>query len=171
MIMRSLVFAVATAALASQIPTLLKLTEPAKPDAPAQNTKAEPMQVSATPGSVVLRADRRGHFNGSFRLNGRTVDGMVDTGASLIAINETTARKLGFGANRLDFRHIVNTANGRAEAAYVVLDRVEIGGVRVRDVDAFVMRDKALSSTLIGMSFMKKLKSYRVENGSLKLIQ
>jgi aspartyl protease family protein len=104
-------------------------------------------------------------------MNGKAVDGLVDTGASLVAINESTARKLGFGANGLDFRYTVNTANGGTEAAHVVLDRIEIGGVRVKDVDAFVLRDKALASTLVGMSFLKKLKSFQVEGGNLKLIQ
>jgi aspartyl protease family protein len=50
-----------------------------------------------------------------------------------------------------------------------VLDRVEIGNVRVRDVEAFVLRDKALGDTLVGMSFLKKLKSYQVKGDSLTL--
>ncbi|MOA63383.1 hypothetical protein D3C78_1890910 [compost metagenome] len=50
-----------------------------------------------------------------------------------------------------------------------MLDRVEIGNVLVRDVDAMVLRDEALSTTLVGMSFLTKLKSYQVKGGSLTL--
>jgi aspartyl protease family protein len=52
-----------------------------------------------------------------------------------------------------------------------MLDRVEIGGIRVRDVEAFVLKDEALSSTLVGMSFLKKLASYAVADGSLSMKQ
>ncbi len=65
-----------------------------------------------------------------FRINGKTVDAMIDTGASTVAINETTARRLGFGGNDLNFKYKVNTANGDTLAAVVTLDRVEVGGVR-----------------------------------------
>jgi aspartyl protease family protein len=65
----------------------------------------------------------------------------------------------------------VNTANGQTKAAHITLDRVEIGGIRVRDVEAFVLRDTALSNTLVGMSFLKKLDSYSVADGSLNLKQ
>ena len=50
-----------------------------------------------------------------------------DTGASLVAINVSTARRLGFSPAALDFQHQVRTANGSTKAAYVVLDRIEIG--------------------------------------------
>lgn len=121
--------------------------------------------------SAVLRADGRGHFNASFRINGKPVDGMVDTGASLVALNESTARRLGLGGSHLAFRHTVSTANGKTEAAHVVLDRMEIGGIQVRGVDAFVLRDRALDGTLVGMSFLKKLTAFKVEDGAMRLEQ
>lgn len=173
MLLRTVIFAAIAAAIATQIPAVMELAgnppEQAATQKPVEAAKVQP--VSATPGSVILEADGRGHFNGAFRMNGRSVDGMVDTGASLVAINESTARKLGFGVNSLDFRYAVNTANGNTDAALIVLDRVEIGNVRVREVKAFVLRDKALSGTLVGMSFLKKLKSFQVEAGNLKLVQ
>ena len=51
-----------------------------------------------------------------------------------------------------------------------MLDRVEIGSLKVRDVEAFVLKDKALDSMLIGMSFLKKLSSFSVKDGSLVLV-
>lgn len=172
MLLRTVIFAAIAASLATQIPALIERLDH-QPPAPSSSADepAKPQTASVTPGSVVLDADGRGHFNAAFRINGKPIEGLVDTGASLVAINETTARRLGFGANSLDFRYNVNTANGATEAAHVKLDRMEIGGVRVKDVDAFVLRDKGLSGTLVGMSFLKKLKSFQVENGKLKLTQ
>ncbi|SFA93071.1 aspartyl protease family protein [Rhizobium sp. NFR07] len=189
MLLRTAIFAAVVAVLATQIPALLPQGDSGAPPETAQQTEQTPRtpqapapqvaartpqapapQVAAlTPGSTVLAADGRGHFTGTFRLNGKSVPGMVDTGASLVAINESTARKLGFGVNGLEFRYEVNTANGKTDAALIVLDRVEIGNVRVRDVEAFVLRDKALGDTLVGMSFLKKLKSYQVKGESLTL--
>jgi aspartyl protease family protein len=41
----------------------------------------------------------------------------------------------------------------------------------VRDVEAYVMKNEALSTTLIGMTFLRKLSSFKVENGTLKLVR
>ncbi|MBB4349027.1 MULTISPECIES: TIGR02281 family clan AA aspartic protease [Rhizobiaceae] len=175
MLIRTAMFAAVAVVVATQIPALLEHTGPAQQEpvvqAPAAKSQVAttPQAASLTPGTMVLNADGRGHFIGTFKLNGKSVTGLVDTGASVVAINERTARMLGYGANSLDFRYPMQTANGQTLAAHVVLDRVEIGNVRVRDVDAMVLRDEALSTTLVGMSFLTKLKSYQVKGGSLTL--
>ncbi|WP_457581823.1 retropepsin-like aspartic protease family protein [Ensifer canadensis] len=120
---------------------------------------------------VVLEADRSGHFFGAFRVNGRSERGLVDTGASTIAINVSTARRLGLSTGALAFNARVRTANGDVDAARAKLTKVEIGGISVRDVDALVLPDKALSGMLVGMSFLGRLSSYRVENGALHLVR
>jgi aspartyl protease family protein len=117
-----------------------------------------------------LAPDEQGHFSGDFRINGSPVEGMVDTGATFIAMNMSTARRLGVAPGTGEFTHPVSTANGQTHAAKVRLQTVEIGPVRVRGVDAFVLQDTNLSMTLIGMSFMSRLKGYRVENGELLLL-
>ncbi|WP_299869162.1 TIGR02281 family clan AA aspartic protease [uncultured Hoeflea sp.] len=113
--------------------------------------------------------DRAGHFSADFRINGRNVRGLIDTGATYVALNASTARNLGLGLTSADFKHEVNTANGKTRAALVVLDRMDVGSISVNRVEAFVLDDKALSSTLIGMSFMSKLDSYRVRGNTLEL--
>ena len=135
-----------------------------------------PGEVAAKPtaahaGQTVLTMGSGGHYTGTFKMNGKPVEAMVDTGASTVAINVSTARRLGFSPAALDFRYNVNTANGSIKAAHVVLDRVEIGSIRVKEVDAFVLSDEALTSTLVGMSFMSKLKSYTAEKRVLQMIQ
>ena len=118
-----------------------------------------------------LEPDNRGHFRADFRLNGRSVDALIDTGATLIAINRSTARRLGVNLSESDFRHEVRTANGTARAAAAMIDTVEIGRIRVRDVQAVVLDDKALEGTLVGMSFLRRLSGYKVEYGELLLEQ
>ncbi len=131
--------------------------------------KVEPVRRGPA-GSEIIQADQRGHFTSNFRINGRNIPGLVDTGATFVAMNESTARKVGISISGLDFIYAVNTANGKTEAAHVNLSRVELGSIRVRDVEAFVLRDNSLNDTiLVGMSFMRKLESFKVENDSLYL--
>lgn len=118
---------------------------------------------------VEIPMNRSGHFEADFRINGRSVHGLVDTGATYVTMNVSTARRLGIHPGSGDFRYRVSTANGHAKAARIMLDDIEIGSIAVRDVEAFVMEDSALSDTLVGMSFMSKLASYRVEGRTLKL--
>ncbi|MDE1160018.1 MAG: TIGR02281 family clan AA aspartic protease [Neorhizobium sp.] len=184
MLVRTAIFAAVAAVLATQIPSMLELAQkdlstPAAPGSavvpatasPSASAAQQAQQASLPSGRVRIDGDRLGHFQASFRINGKPMDGVIDTGASTIAINETAARRLGFTGNGLDFRYTVNTANGGTEAAHVILDRVEIGSIRVTDVDAFVLRDKALSGMLVGMTFLKKLKSYQVADGQMTLAQ
>lgn len=177
MLTRSLIFVAVIAVAAVQAPSLVsRYLEDApkisgKPAALPQ-TRAVPVKAPpASPGSVQLQPDGRGHYNTTVKLNGKPVDGIIDTGASFIAISEDMARRVGFSANSLDFKYTSQTANGAVKVALVMLDRVEIGGIRVSDVQASVHKNGELSNVLIGMSFLKKLDSYRVDNGVLKLQQ
>lgn len=120
---------------------------------------------------VLLQPDARGHFLAAFRINGRPADGMIDTGATLVALTASTARRAGIALSPADFRAEVDTANGRTRAAMVRLDRLEIGKIALEGVEAMVLDDKALGTNLIGMSFLKRLGKYQVENGALLLVQ
>ena len=120
-------------------------------------------------GDVVLKADQNGHFSGTFKINGRKLEGMIDTGATTIAINRSTARRVGISLTSGMFKHKVGTANGTVLAARVTLKSVGLQSIRVRDVDAYVLEDESLSETLIGMSFLSRLKSYRAIDGQLVL--
>ena len=163
-------------ALAAAVPGLLLTPD----DAPAQTAKpaapskeALPIEAAAVDnsGSVRLKADDRGHYVAEFRMNGRPVKALVDTGASMVAINKSTARKLGINVLPADFIYEVNTANGKAKVAAAMIREIEIGRVRVRDVEAAVLDDRALEGTLLGMSFLKRLESFSVADGDLILKQ
>lgn len=118
-----------------------------------------------------IDANRGGHFVSDFRLNGRSVKAMIDTGATYVAVNTSTARRIGIKLVPSDFKYTVHTANGTVAAAAAVIDEVTIGRITVDNVQAAVLPDRALDGTLVGMSFLGQLRSYNVENGALVLEQ
>lgn len=147
------------------------LNSAGEPSAAVQQVSAvQTVQPQPRGRKFIIPADSSGHFFADFKINGRNLRGLIDTGASMIAITETMARNLGHTGNRLDFRHTVQTANGPAKAAHLVLDRVEIGGVSARKVDAMVLKDGMLTTMLVGMSFLNTLSSYQVADGKLLLV-
>ena len=115
---------------------------------------------------VSIAADRSGHFVGRFKLNGRDTKAMIDTGATYVAINRSTAR-----LTASDFKYEVSTANGKASAAAAVIENLQIGRIYIENVEALVLEDRALDSVLIGMSFLERLARYRVEDRALILEQ
>jgi aspartyl protease family protein len=131
--------------------------------------KAEPPVLLGR--KVRLPANASGHFTAEVRLNGRGVQAMIDTGATLVAINESTARRIGIVLAPSDFTYAVTTANGKAKAAATTIDAVQIGKVYVDKVPAVVLEDSALSGTLVGMSFLKRLSKFQVEDGAMILQQ
>lgn len=132
----------------------------------------QPSGTEVLPGRKVrIAADRYGHFNAEFRLNGRNVEAMIDTGATLVAMNASTARRVGIRFTPADFKYSVRTANGEARAAAVTIEQMQIGRILVDNVDAIVLDDRALDGTLIGVSFLRRLDKYQVENGALLLVQ
>lgn len=120
---------------------------------------------------VRIDADASGHFTADFRLNGRNVAGLIDSGATVVALNRATARRIGVNVAESAFTGNAQTANGRVRAAPVIIDRLALGRIELRDVEAVVLDDHALRDTLIGMSFLSRLKRYFVEDGALTLEQ
>jgi aspartyl protease family protein len=121
--------------------------------------------------SVTIARDGRGHFQTDGRVDGRRLGFMVDTGASVVALNERSAAQVGIRPLRSDFTATVNTANGTLKAARTRLASVDIGGVVVRDVEAMVLPDAALSENLLGLSFLSKLRRYEFAGGKLVMEQ
>jgi aspartyl protease family protein len=141
--------------------------------APADLTMAaiEPLRQQPLGRSVLVPADERGHFLAAFKVNGRQINAMVDTGATVVALNLSTARKAGMSLSAADFTHQVDTANGKAKVAVIEIADLSIGRIVLKDVQAVVLEDRALQTNLIGMSFLKRLGKYQVEDGSLLLVQ
>lgn len=125
----------------------------------------------ASARSLSLSSDPRGHFQAEGRIEGQRIGFMVDTGASVIALNEKSAARFGLRPSRADYNANVTTANGTIKAARTRLAMVEIGGIVVRDVEAMVLPDEALSENLLGLSFLSRLKRFEYANGKMVLEQ
>lgn len=140
-------------------------------------TKPAAINVAADTGnqaglrSVSIPSDPRGHFQTEGRIDGQRIGFMVDTGASVIALNEKSAARFGLRPSRADYNATVTTANGTIRAARTRLAMVEIGGLIVRDVEAMVLPDEALSENLLGLSFLARLKRFEYANGRMVLEQ
>lgn len=121
--------------------------------------------------TTVVGNDLRGHFQAAGKIDGKTVSFMVDTGSTVVALNETSAAALGLRPTPADYNASVGTANGSVRAARARLGVVDVGGVVVRDVDAIVLPDEALKENLLGLSFLSRLKRLEFANGKLVLEQ
>jgi aspartyl protease family protein len=119
---------------------------------------------SSTPTSesLVLTADLQGHFAADGEVNGRTVRFIVDTGATLISLPASDARRLGIDYLKGQ-KAMMSTANGNAPAYVVKLDTVRVGGVTLHGVDAVVM-EGGLPVPLLGMSFLNRMDMRRDGN-------
>jgi len=132
---------------------------------PAQNATPRWQLMSA----AELKAGASGHFVAKAAINGTDVMVLIDTGATAVALSYEDAQAVGLRPGSLDFDVPVSTANGIANAAEVSLDRVEVDGVRVEDVQGLVLPEGAMRGTLLGMSYLSRLRSFKVEDGVLYL--
>ncbi|MDE2429787.1 MAG: TIGR02281 family clan AA aspartic protease [Burkholderiales bacterium] len=105
--------------------------------------------------TVTLSAGERGHFMATALINGVSVNMLVDTGASLIALPVSDAVRLGlnYKAGRMGR---ASTAGGIVNTYLLKLDTVKIGDVELHQVDASVV-ESGLSIALLGMSFLNRM--------------
>ncbi len=86
----------------------------------------------------MVEADRLGHFQVEARIDGRYLDFLIDTGASLVVLRESDAAQVGIRPQPREYTATALTANGKIKAARSTIDRIELGGIAVYDVPALV---------------------------------
>ena len=108
---------------------------------------------------IVLPESSGGHFMTQGAINGRTVNFMLDTGATTIAMSTADAQRIG-----IDFDKgqpvKVNTANGVVAGRRVRLDSVRVGDVEVYDIEAIVS-PQTMPFVLLGNSFISRFSMRR----------
>ena len=109
--------------------------------------------------TTVVRAwpDPAGMYHVDGAINGFSVQFLVDTGATHVAMNANQARRLGLDYLVRGEPAIARTASGHVEAYQVRLDRVRVGGITLRNVSATVLDGPHPSHVLLGMSFLGRL--------------
>lgn len=125
--------------------------------------------ITGRGGEVVVTRDSGDHFIINARVNGRAARFLFDTGASTVVIRQEEAPAYGIALSGLNYSVAVSTANGRAQAAPVMLESVSVGDIEMRHVEALVTRRGQLTESLLGMSFLGRLNSYTVEGERLIL--
>ena len=116
----------------------------------------------------MLRAGRGGHFTVEAWVDGTEVDFLIDTGASVVVLSPDDAETLGLWPESLDYSAVFETANGQARAAPVTLRELRIGEIELDDVQAAVM-EVPMTTSLLGMSALSQLQSYRVDGDRMIL--
>ena len=134
---------------------------------------AEP-QIAAASGAaadkrITVSADLQGHFVVHPTLDGRRIRMLVDTGATVLALSDEDARAAGLRVAPGDFTRRIGTANGVVATAPVRIGEVSIGDITVRNVEAVVLPPGKLGTSLLGMSFLKRLGGFEIAQGRLIL--
>lgn len=115
---------------------------------------------------VVIPAGPGGHFVVGGAINGRAVRFMVDTGATLVALGQAEAARIGLDW-RGGQRTLIQTANGAVPATLLTLSSVRVGDVEVANVPAIVV-PAAMPMVLLGNSFLSRMQMRR-ENDVMRL--
>ena len=121
-------------------------------------------------GEVIVNRRLNGEFAISARVDGARVTFLFDTGASVVVLTATDAQRAGVRMAGLTYDVPVTTANGQTLAAEARIDEIAVGPIVMRNVRALVARPGALEESLLGMTFLERLKSYAVERDRLILV-
>jgi aspartyl protease family protein len=119
--------------------------------------------------SVEVARTANGDFDVTAQINGARVAMVLDTGASSVVLTRDDAKAAGLPLEVLAYTVNIDTANGRTRAAPVTLDRIAVGGLVERSVEALVAQPGQLRTSLLGMSFLNRLQSWEVRGDRLLL--
>lgn len=136
--------------------------------APAAPPQIRDAVAPPEPGTESYRARQGNQFFVEATVDGHPVHFVVDTGATLVSLTPADARAIGFDLDQLDWSVKTETANGNGLNARVVLKELRLGSIAEFDVPAIVMRAPG-SPSLLGMSFLSRLRSWEIRDGVLTI--
>ncbi|HEX4177448.1 MAG TPA: TIGR02281 family clan AA aspartic protease [Rhizomicrobium sp.] len=117
---------------------------------------------------LTLSEGEGGHFHVYGTINGTRIGFMIDTGATDIVLDPSDAKRLGIDLDNLKFDRPFGSANGIGYGAKTVVDSLAVGPIRFSNVEVSINRTE-MGASLLGMAFLKRLKSYSVSCGKLIL--
>jgi aspartyl protease family protein len=119
-------------------------------------------------GEVVLPQAGDGHYYAEVSSDSGTVTMLVDTGASIVALTDGDAAMLGVDWRESDVRAVARGASGAVYGAPVMLERIEVGGIEARGVQAVVVPE-GLDVSLLGQSFLTTVDQVEVNGDRMVL--
>jgi aspartyl protease family protein len=102
-----------------------------------------------------------GMYLTSGSINGQTIDFLVDTGASFVVMNSSTARKLGIDYRYTGIKGMASTANGDVVTYNLKLKSVQVGNIKLKNIQGAVIEGNSPSQVLLGNSFLNRLEMSR----------
>ena len=117
---------------------------------------------------LTLSEGQDGQFHVYGEINGTRIAFLVDTGASDIVLDPSDAKRLGIDLDNLAFDRPFGSANGIGYGAKTVVGSLAVGPIVFSDVEVAINK-VGMGSSLLGMAFLKRLKSYSVSGGKLIL--
>ena len=118
---------------------------------------------------VRIRMSPDGHFWARARIGGVERRMLIDSGATVTALSADSAAEMGLRVNAAMFPIVLNTANGRVAAQTATVRELRLGDITARDL-AVVVSPAFGDTDVLGMNFLSRLKSWRVEDGTLVLV-
>jgi len=106
--------------------------------------------------TVTIAADLGGHYYAEGAINGIPMRFLVDTGATMVSLGQSDARRLGINYLQGE-RGYSNTANGAAVVYRVKFNTVKVGSITLNNVDGLVHESADMPFALLGMSFLNRL--------------
>lgn len=106
--------------------------------------------------TVSVLLNNAGQYKTQGKINGRSVSFLVDTGANIVALNTPMADSLGIDYSSSRIMQ-ATTASGVIESREVTLSTVTIGGIKVNNVKAAVLKGDFPQDILLGMSFLRNV--------------
>ncbi len=128
-----------------------------------------PGRATARGRTIEVARNRTGDFQIGTHLNGVHVPMVLDTGAGSVVLTHDAAVAAGLPVEMVKYTVNIDTANGRAQAAAVTLDRIAIGNIVQRGVPALIAPPGQLKVSLLGMSFLSRLQSLEVRGDRISM--
>ncbi len=119
-------------------------------------------------GAVRIRMASDGHFWAQVKLNGYERRMLIDSGATITAMSTETARSAGIDMDSGKLPATIETANGEVQAVQATLQNLEIGPLKTEDLQ-IVVSPSFGEMDVLGMNFLSRLKSWRVQGNELIL--
>lgn len=139
-------------------------------DTMALSGPAQPASADMHGGAIRLSREADGHFYATPSIGGTRMNVLVDTGASFVALTGDDARAAGLYWSESDIRPVARGASGMVEGVPMTIDRIELDGTEIRDVEAAVIPE-GLSVTLLGQSFLQRFAKVEIEGDTMVLSQ
>jgi aspartyl protease family protein len=144
------------------------LTRQTPPKPPAATAAEDWQTPHASGGTVKIYRGWQGHFFTDGDVAGKSLNFLIDTGATTVALSKEQAHFVGVDTDHLIYDRQMQTASGTIMAASVTLPRLRIGDIQLLNVQATVL-DTPSNIALLGQSFLGRIDQVSIASDTMTL--